>query len=72
MSWRDAMARARAASSEWAAEEGGGGPEPVNRYWMELDCTPSTWAEIAEFVRSRPTANRKARFHPLEEKGKRS
>lgn len=63
-SWRESLDRARRAASEWVAEESAVEPEPVYRYWVELDCTPSTWEAICEFIRSQPTANRNYRFHP--------
>lgn len=64
MSWRESLDRARSAASEWVAEESAAQPEPVYRYWVELDCTPSTWEAICEFIRSQPTSNRNYRFHP--------
>lgn len=64
MSWRESLDRARRAASEWVAEELAVEPEPVYRYWVELDCTPSTWEAICEFIRSQPTSNRNYRFYP--------
>lgn len=68
MSWQESLAKAMRASSEWVQEEASAEPEPVNHYWFELDCTPSTWAAIVEHIRSQPTANRKHRFHPKKER----
>lgn len=38
-------------------------PEPVYRFIVEFDCTPSTFERIKEEIQSRRTANRAYRYY---------
>ncbi len=46
-----------------------GPPEPVYRYVLEFECTPSTFDRVKSFVGERVTANRTYRYYPTKREG---